>query len=139
VLQGDSVNVNSIREILLALEKRGISAENIIFGMGGKLLQAEIDRDTFKFAIKTSYTVIDGKPIDIIKNPIELNHLGEIVPSFKKSKQGKLKLIIDENGLFKTVPQTQDNSDDILQDVFRNGELVRYQTLEDIRKISYAK
>jgi len=139
VLQGDSVNVNSIREILLALEKRGISSENIIFGMGGKLLQAEIDRDTFKFAIKTSYTVIDGKPIDIIKNPIELNHLGEIVPSFKKSKQGKLKLIIDENGLFKTVPQTQDNSDDILQDVFRNGELVRYQTLEDIRKISYAK
>ena len=35
VIQGDGVNLDSIEEILLTMEKNNISADNIAFGCGG--------------------------------------------------------------------------------------------------------
>ena len=48
VIQGDDVDEASIKQILSAMEARGLSADNVAFGMGGALLQ-KVDRDTMRF------------------------------------------------------------------------------------------
>jgi hypothetical protein len=36
IIQGDGVNINSIKDILNVVEKNGFSADNLVFGSGGK-------------------------------------------------------------------------------------------------------
>ena len=131
VIQGDGVNYESISEILDMMISEGFSVENIAFGMGGALLQ-KIDRDTQKFAIKCSSIVINGDEVNVQKNPVEINSQGERVQSFKKSKTGKLKLVKDENGQFHTIQKADSFEDDLLVDVFENGNLLVDYTFEEI-------
>jgi nicotinamide phosphoribosyltransferase len=69
LIQGDGVNEHTIRCILGAFQAYGYSADNIAFGMGGALLQ-QVDRDTQKFAMKCSAAEINGKWVDVQKDPI---------------------------------------------------------------------
>jgi hypothetical protein len=39
--------------------------DNLVFGSGGGLLVHEAERDTHRFAMKTSYVVIDGMPREV--------------------------------------------------------------------------
>lgn len=136
VLQGDGVNINSIREIYEMLNDLKISPENLVFGMGGKLLQSEIDRDTQKFAIKACYAIINGVEHDVVKSPTEMNANGEIVKSFKKSKSGKLKLVKTHDS-YETITSKMENFDmikDELITVFLNGELIKDYTFEEVRE-----
>ena len=133
VIQGDGINFESILHIYQVLKMNGISAENLVLGMGGALLQ-KVDRDTQKFALKCSYAEINGVPTDVKKNPIELNGRGEIESSFKKSKAGRLKLI-QTNGLFETVREdAAPSAEDILQTVFENGELMKEYSFEEVQE-----
>jgi nicotinamide phosphoribosyltransferase len=68
VIQGDGVNLNSIEDILEAVEDFGFSAENICFGMGGQLLQAPM-RDDFSWAMKTNEIRIGNERIEVQKKP----------------------------------------------------------------------
>jgi nicotinamide phosphoribosyltransferase len=94
IIQGDGVNPVSIHNICQSLKDKGFSTSNIAFGIGGALLQ-KIDRDTMKFAYKCSAIVRDGKLVDVYKEPI--------TDSGKSSKKGRLDLVKDENGEYKTV------------------------------------
>ncbi|MCR6638348.1 MAG: hypothetical protein NVV82_04965 [Sporocytophaga sp.] len=133
VIQGDGINYESIIDIYEALRQNGISAENLVLGMGGALLQ-KVDRDTQKFALKCAYAEIDGKGRNVKKSPIEMDRNGQLAPSFKKSKSGILKLIKDESG-YQTVNADQHaESKDILETVFENGKLVKEYTFEEIRQ-----
>jgi nicotinamide phosphoribosyltransferase len=67
----------------------GFSADNLVFGMGGALLQ-KIDRDTQKFAMKASAGYINGEWVDIYKDPV--------TDSGKKSKRGRQMLYQQVNG-----------------------------------------
>lgn len=69
VIQGDGVNLNSIEDILARLIAANISIDNIAFGMGGALLQG-VNRDTCRFAMKTSAAMINGEWVDVYKDPI---------------------------------------------------------------------
>ncbi|RFZ92486.1 nicotinate phosphoribosyltransferase [Mucilaginibacter conchicola] len=132
VIQGDGVNYQEIIKIYEALKAAGISAENLVLGMGGALLQ-KVDRDTQKFALKCSSAVIDGKQIAVEKDPTEMDAQGNITPSFKKSKGGRLKLI-KINGTFKTVKEKENpEQTDELRTVFENGQLVDPVTFEQVR------
>ena len=132
VIQGDGVNYAEIINIYNALKANGISAENLVLGMGGALLQ-KVDRDTQKFALKCSSAVIDGKEVAVEKSPTEMDANGNITPSFKKSKGGRLKLV-KINGIFKTVNEQQHfDLTDELHTVFENGELVNTITFEQVK------
>jgi nicotinamide phosphoribosyltransferase len=132
VIQGDGVNIQTIRFIYSALQVNGISAENLVLGMGGALLQ-KVDRDTQKFAFKCSYAELNGKGVDVQKNPLELDNHGDLVTSFKKSKAGQLKLINTAEG-FKTVrKEEQPGDEDQLVTVFENGKIVNESTFEQVR------
>lgn len=132
VIQGDGISLSSIGNIYAALQQAGISAENLALGMGGALLQ-RVNRDTQEFALKCSYAMVNGKDIDVQKNPVELNAEGQLRTSFKHSKAGRLKLV-KENGVYRTVTlQEAPALTDQLETVFENGHIVKEYSFADIR------
>lgn len=132
VIQGDGVNYAEIINIYNVLKANGISAENLVLGMGGALLQ-KVDRDTQKFALKCSSAVINGQEVAVEKSPTEMDAQGNITPSFKKSKAGRLKLV-KINGIFKTVNEQEHiELADELHTVFENGKLLNTITFEQVK------
>ncbi|QHE72887.1 nicotinate phosphoribosyltransferase [Rhodococcus sp. WAY2] len=115
-LQGDGLTIESLRQVYDELERRGLSAENALCGMGGGLLQ-QINRDTFNFGQKANAICIDGKWKDIAKRPT-----GNLM---KHSKAGRLALC-KVDGDFKTVPRGQVSPEEnLLVPVFRDGRILR--------------
>ena len=121
LLWGDGLNYHKIRDILFAMKSNGWAAENIIFGMGGGL-HSSVNRDTQRNAFKCSAQLRDGQWFDIFKNPLD---------SSKKSKTGRFKLIEDD-GSFKTT-SIDDDGEDILRAVFKNGELLIDEQYCDVK------
>ena len=135
VIQGDGVNLDSIKEIYAVLEAEKISPENLALGMGGKLLQ-DCNRDTNQFATKACFAVLEGKEVKVQKNPTEMDESGNLTKSFKKSKSGRLKLVKTETGYVTLTSSDQgfDEAKDELVEVFRNGEILKDWTFEEIRE-----
>jgi nicotinamide phosphoribosyltransferase len=129
LIQGDGVNELSIRSILGAFMAMGWSADNMAFGMGGALLQ-QVDRDTQRFAMKCSAAEINGKWIDVVKDPI--------TDSGKKSKAGRVKLWTNGTGEYiSSVDQPKQWADkgwtNALVPVFWDGNLMKDYTFEEVR------
>ncbi len=124
LIQGDGVNVGSIEAILETMKQRGLSADNVAFGMGGELLQ-KINRDTQKFAMKASAICINGQWRDVYKDPI--------TDQGKRSKRGQLALIkIGEQ--YQTVKKGDiGDHKNLLRTVFKNGTLMIDESLDQIR------
>lgn len=132
VIQGDGVNYTEIINIYNALKANGISAENLVLGMGGALLQ-KIDRDTQKFALKCSSAVVNGQEVAVEKSPTEMDAEGNITPSFKKSKGGRLKLVRTDNTFKTTKEHDRPELADELRIVFENGKLLNTITFEQVK------
>jgi nicotinamide phosphoribosyltransferase len=116
VVQGDGVNFHSLPQVYMELERRGLAADNAVFGMGGGLLQ-HWNRDTMNFGQKASAVCVNGEWRDISKQPTG--------SSMKASKKGRLALKHD-NGVYTTVPKGSiPESENVLQPVFRNGKLLK--------------
>ena len=136
VIQGDGVNPDSIRAILEHITSAGYAADNVAFGMGGALLQ-RLDRDTQKFALKCSAARVDGRWIDVYKDPV--------TDSGKQSKRGRLRLLRHrEYGQFRTVPVAAEayamddvslplGFEDAMVTVWENGRLIHDDHLTAIR------
>lgn len=129
IIQGDGININSVTSILESLKRGGFSANNVAFGMGGALLQAP-QRDDQQFAMKASAALVDGKWIEVYKDPI--------TDPGKSSKKGRLGLVY-QNGLgnssFQTVPEKiAEKKKNMLRTVYENGTLVFEDNFSDIRK-----
>ena len=107
VLWGDGINEHTGYLPFFIAYEMGISADSIMTGSGGGLMQAGLDRDTAKFAIKGSNVIVNGESIPISKNPITDNG--------KRSKSGKF-------------------NDPRLITVFKDGYSLDYTTIEDIRE-----
>ena len=133
VIQGDGMNIDSIKTLYDNLLAKGWSAENVAVGMGGGLLQS-VTRDTCKFAMKASAACINGKWQDVYKDPI--------TDQGKRSKRGRLSLI-RSNGIgssqWVTVRadsmEAQSNADQLVT-VFRNGQLLVDHTFAEVRERS---
>jgi nicotinamide phosphoribosyltransferase len=135
VIQGDGVNLESIKEIYAMLEEEKISPENLALGMGGKLLQ-DCNRDTLNFATKCCRAVVDGEEVDVQKSPTEMDEFGQLNKSFKKSKSGKLKLVKTETGYTTLTSKDEgfEEAKDELIEVFRMGEITKEWTFEEVRE-----
>lgn len=125
LIQGDGVSLRSIEAILAELERRGISAENLSFGMGGELLQ-KVNRDTQRFAMKAS-AICTSFWRDIYKDPI--------TDPGKRSKAGRLALVRGDNGQLQTVRRDSVREcENLLVPVFRDGELLVDYSFDEIRQ-----
>lgn len=132
VLYGDAITLERAEEICRRLESKGFASSNIIFGVGSFTYNMN-SRDTFGFALKSTYAVKDGKEIFLFKNPI--TDSGE-----KKSQKGLVVVYKDENGEIQykdELNREQKNSEsyhDLLQPVFLDGKLLRETSLSEIRE-----
>jgi nicotinamide phosphoribosyltransferase len=128
-LWGDGMDLYSIQGLLCAIRNFHWSTENIVNGMGGGLLQ-KVNRDTQKVAIKLCNAVIDGVDTPVSKDPV--------TDKGKASKGGRLALLKQLGGHWVTIPDTYGNGVpfDQLELVFRNGEMKRIQTLDEIRELA---
>jgi nicotinamide phosphoribosyltransferase len=129
VIQGDGMNINSIKTLFENLLARGWSADNIAVGMGGQLLQG-VTRDTLKWAMKCSAACIAGEWRDVYKDPI--------TDQGKKSKKGRLSLIHSVglgNSSYVTVRQEAlaPGQQDLLDTVYENGQLLVDHRFADVR------
>lgn len=136
VLQGDGVSLKSISLLYVRMMEERIDSMMLVFGSGGKLLQAH-DRDEQKYAIKATHIIVNGESVNIEKDPI--------TDSGKKSKKGYLKLVRkqmsdvpgEEYKNFVTLQSGDpgfDEAVDVLIPIFRNGELLKEYLLPDLRK-----
>jgi nicotinamide phosphoribosyltransferase len=121
VLQGDGINHASIRSILYTITLAGYSADNVVFGQGGALLQI-VNRDDQKFAMKCSAALVDGKWVDVYKDPIH--------DKGKQSKKGRVTLFKTEDGFITGV---ENGEPEALETVFVNGVLIRDMTFDEVR------
>ena len=124
----------SIAAILERIVADGFSAENLAFGMGGGLLQ-QLDRDTQKFALKCSAAKVDGRWIDVSKDPV--------TDPGKRSKAGRLMLLTDGAGGYRTVAAPEGFTPepgwrDAMVTVWEDGVLLVDQTLAQVRANSVA-
>lgn len=134
IIQGDGINIDSIRDILGTLAAMDFSAENVAFGMGGALLQ-HMNRDTQKFAMKCSAIRINDEWRDVFKDPVT-DHI-------KASKKGRQMLYRDrETGKLFTATigrYAKISGEPMLKTVFLNGDLMINQTFEEIKERASAR
>lgn len=127
VLQGDGINLQSIKNICRNASLEQLSIENFVFGCGGKLLQAH-DRDEMKFAMKGSAIKVNGIWKDIFKDPI--------TDSGKQSKKGRITTVRDLNSgkiYTKRINEMLSNEEDLLYTYFENGQLTIDLDFESVR------
>lgn len=127
VLWGDGVGLDTVGDVLANLSYGGWSGENVVFGMGGALLQGQ-HRDTLRFAFKAN-AMLDGNDVwhDVFKKPAT-------DPS-KASKAGRqIVFFNEERGVWEAQKRTEDNAHlDALQPAFLDGEVVISDSWESIR------
>lgn len=141
---GDGVTQQRADIIYTELENRGFAANNIVFGAGSFSfncietedgLLAPFTRDTFSVAIKATHGVIDGKEVFIFKDPKTDKISGQ---NFKKSQKGLCYVYTDVNNQIQykdelTFEDMNSIEGNMLQPIFRDGQMVRECTLQEIR------
>ena len=125
VIQGDGVTRFSIVKIMDELMKRGLAIGNIAFGMGAGLLQ-KLDRDNFSYTMKASANYRNGAWVDVHKDPVTAG-------GSKTSKRGRQGAMLEGGKLVARRVEAIPAGADALQPVFRDGELLNVQTLEQVR------
>ncbi len=142
-IYGDSITRDRAREICERLKAKGFASTNIVLGIGSYTYQYNT-RDTFGFAVKATYGEIthtfEDEPHlgeqriearEIFKDPITDD-------GTKKSAKGLLAVFNDANYLLKE-PFLKDQctkeeeKKGLLETVFLDGKLTKFQTLTEIR------
>lgn len=139
-IYGDSITVQRCEEIYKILMENGFACSNVALGVGSFSFQCieedgflkPFTRDTFSSCIKATYCEIDGKPFLIFKNPKD--------GGFKKSQKGCCRVytrcdgsIYYEDELTWEQAADYEKRVNMLIPVFKDGELLKEQSLKEIR------
>lgn len=136
-IYGDSITVQRCEKIYQILMDNGFACSNVALGVGSFSFQCieedgilkPFTRDTFSSCIKATYCEIDGKPVPIFKNPKD--------GGFKKSQKGCCVVYEGMNGLVYqdefTWDQAVESPYQLLETVFKDGQLYAEQNLADVR------
>lgn len=136
-IYGDSITLERATQICERLEAKGFASTNLVYGIGSFTYQgavtadAIITRDTHGFAVKSTYgeVMVNGERqgIEIFKDP-------KTDDGLKKSAKGLIAVYETEDGF---IMKDQATWDDVKNcafvQVFRNGQLMKDWTLQEIR------
>lgn len=131
LIYGDSITTQRCVEILQRLKDKGFASNNIVFGVGSYTYQCNT-RDTFGFAVKATYSVVNGKPVNIFKDP----------KTDAKKKSAKGLLMVEETGegaqsvyrLYDEVtPEQEASIHNCLTTRYEDGKFVNQTTLDEVR------
>ena len=133
-IYGDSITIERAEAIMEGLESKGFASTNIVFGVGSFTYQYNT-RDTFGFALKSTWAVVNGEERFLFKDP-------KTDDGMKKSLTGRVAVYENKNGELVCIDGLNNHAYfsmyaeiDLLEDVFVDGKLVREQSLSEIRKI----
>lgn len=131
LIYGDSINLARQKEILLQLAAKGFSSYNVVLGIGSFTYQYNT-RDTFGFAMKATYGVVNGEPRNIFKCP-------KTDDGTKNSAKGPLdvikidgKLVLRDELLWDSIHPLASNS--VFRTVYEDGKLLIDDNLQAIRE-----
>lgn len=131
-IYGDSITIERAKAICERLEAKGFASTNIVLGVGSFSYQMNT-RDTFGFAMKATYAVVNGEEKLLFKDP-------KTDDGTKKSQRGRVVTVQHlgemkyHDGLYKEDEKEYKNTN-LLETVFEDGKLLRDQSLGEIREI----
>jgi nicotinamide phosphoribosyltransferase len=126
LIYGDSITLARAEAILSGLKEKGFASGNVVFGVGSYTYQ-HVTRDTFGFAVKSTYGEVNGVGREIFKDPVTDDGV-------KKSARGRL-AVTNIDGVYCLVDR-QDSLDPdgcCLRKVFRDGKLLVDDSIAAIR------
>ncbi len=125
-IYGDSITYDRAFQILSRLSEKGFASANMVFGVGSFTYQFTT-RDTYGFAMKATWAQIDGKGIDMFKNPVTDNGV-------KKSAKGRISVVDHPSG-YALVDQVSPEAEatSALKPVWRDGNFIKEFSLEELR------
>ena len=128
LIYGDSITLERAEIICDHLERSGFASTNVVLGIGSYTYQY-VTRDTFGFAVKATYGIVNDEPRQIFKSP--KTDSGE-----KKSAKGLLAVYNNEtNGdlELRDCAEWANVNHCLWQTIFKDGELFNETTLSEIR------
>lgn len=122
-IYGDSITLELCERINKRLMEMGFASTNMVYGIGSYTYQY-VTRDTFGFAVKATFGIVNSKNRSIFKRPVtDISH--------KASAKGLLRVNSDLS-LSQDVSLSEEK-EGLLQVVFRDGKLINKCNLQDIR------
>jgi len=127
LIYGDAITPERLDEICQRLCLQGFASTNMVYGIGSYTYQY-VTRDTFGFAVKATCAMVNDEFVPLFKQP-------KTDSGVKHSARGLLQVTRDATGqiiLRENVTREEEDSG-MLETVFRNSKLVKFQTLKEIR------
>jgi nicotinamide phosphoribosyltransferase len=126
LIYGDSITLERAEEIFERLKDNGFASSNVVFGVGSFTYQM-VSRDTLGFAMKATAAVVDGKLLELYKDPVTDD-------GTKRSARGYLRVekVNGEYVLFDQQSEEQEEMGELVE-VFFNGSLLVEYTFEEMR------
>lgn len=124
-IYGDSITIERQLLILEGLKAKGFASCNVVLGIGSYTYQY-VTRDTFGFAMKSTYCEVNGEAREIFKQPK--------TDSGKNSHRGLIR--VDKvDGKYKAVfpVSREEEQKGCMEVVFQDGVLLRDMTLAQVR------
>lgn len=129
LIYGDAITLNRAREICERLKAKGFASINCVYGIGSYTYQYNT-RDTFGFALKSTFALINGDAKQIFKNP-------KTDDGIKKSQKGMVAVLKDGDsltfvdGLSSLKKKVKG---DQLQEIYKDGKLLVDDSFKAIRE-----
>ncbi|KQR51240.1 nicotinate phosphoribosyltransferase [Leifsonia sp. Leaf336] len=126
LIYGDSITLERAKQIFERLEAKGWASTNVVLGIGSYTF-AYLTRDVLGSAVKATWALVNGNPVDIQKDPK--------TGSGKKSAKGRLAVLRDETGELYMVEQAtpaQEKQSEI-RPVWIDGQFVAAQSFAEVR------
>lgn len=132
LIYGDSITLARAHAILERLREKGFASCNVVFGVGSYSYQG-VTRDTFGWAVKSTSGVVNGERRELFKDPVTDN-------GTKRSAKGLLRVEQEGNDFVLYDQQSpEQEAQGALQTVFRDGKLLREESLSTIRQRLWAQ
>lgn len=127
VIYGDSITLDRAKSITNRLESNGWASTTVTFGVGSFSYQYQT-RDTFGSAMKATWAEVDGRGINLLKDPVTDD-------GTKKSATGRL-LVVRDHGelvLIQNARHAEERAS-LLQPIWEDGQFTQWQTFSDVRE-----
>lgn len=137
-IYGDSITLERADLITKRMQANGFASTNVIFGVGSFTYQYNT-RDTFGSAMKATWAEIDGKGVNLFKDPVtddgtKRSATGRLAVYRTEETSGGASFGTGELTLFQDVDPEMEAASE-LQPVWENGKFLVHQSFEDVRRV----